>query len=369
MPSAKQVKNLLAQDTPFEPPIPDDAWLSLGCTPLNLAVSGRARQGISKGMYVWYVGDSSSGKTWFALNLMAEATLNPAFSDYRFYFDNAERGAFMDIAEYFGPRLARAIEPPPAVGNVPAEPSTKIEEFYYHLTKALDDGPCIYILDSMDCLEGQEDEDKFLEVMEAYGTAKEDKVSGSYGTAVAKANSKNIKRYTARLEKTGSILVVINQLRDVIKTNPFSHGPTKRPGQGGHALRFYASVQLWTRIAGNLEKTVLNKKREYGKLIGVDVRKNRVSGWEGEVVVPFLRKHGLDEVGGCIDYLVDERHWTKADKGGVISAPELRFKGSREKLVQLIESKNHEGRLADLVEKVWRNIDKQTVAVRKNRYA
>lgn len=389
MPTAKEVKNILTAKVPRVEPIPDNAWLSLGAVPLNLAVSGRANGGIAKGMYVWFVGDSSSGKTFFALGVMAEASINPNFKDYKFYYDNAENGNWFDVAKFFGPRLAGRIEVPPGIKNVVPGRSRKVEEFYYHLHAAVNQGPCIYVLDSMDCLEGTADEDKFLEVMGAIGTKKEGEVKGTMGMAVATANSRNIKRYQSSLADTGSILIVINQVRANIKTSPYQHGPATKPGQGGHALKFYASVELWTRIVGRMRKTVMGNEVEYGRWVSVDVKKNRVNGNESSVTLPFLRSHGIDKVGACVDFLLDWKWWKspKAKKGEakvaaidtgedrdkrpkVFVAPEFgNFQGDRERFVGLIEERRGEERLYALTERVWRMIDEQATVKRRNYYA
>ena len=76
--------------------------VSTGCTLLNLACTDRPDVGFLKGHYYYLVGDSASGKTWLTLSCFAEASLNPAFKDYRFVFDDVENGALMDIEHYFG---------------------------------------------------------------------------------------------------------------------------------------------------------------------------------------------------------------------------------------------------------------------------
>jgi RecA/RadA recombinase len=367
----EQRKQALRSDAPRVPPIPDSAWLSLGCTPLNLGVSGRADGGIAKGMYLWYVGKSSTGKTAHALTLMAEASINQNFKGYRYYYDNVEKGNYFNIAKWF-PRLAPQLRPPPAHPKnkrIREGDSSKVEEFYYHLDSAVRHGPpCIYVVDSMDGLEGQVDEAKFLQMLGAYGT--DEKTPGSMGMAVAKYNSGNIKRYQSLLGDSGSILMVINQTRANVVQGPAAmYAPKERPGQGGFALKFYASCELWTRKIGTLRRKVLGKDREYGMRVNVAVEKNRVSGWEGDVTIAYARKHGIDEVGSCVDYLVDEKHWKKKGKGGVILAPDLGLRGTREQLAVAVQNRGLEGELKGIVEFVWREIDEKVVVKRKNRYA
>ena len=87
-------------------------YLSTGSTMLNLAMTGSARKGFRTGHYYLFVGDSRSGKTWFCLSCLAEASIDKRFNDYRFIYDNRERGALMDIAYFFGRKAAERIESP-----------------------------------------------------------------------------------------------------------------------------------------------------------------------------------------------------------------------------------------------------------------
>lgn len=334
-----------------------------------IAVGTRRRLYITNGYTVTH-------NTWFAMTLLAEASINQNFKDHRFIYDNTENGMLMDVAKYFGPRLAKRLEPPKGKPGKPIHSAT-VQEFYYNLDNAYRDGrPYIYVLDSMDALDTKDDEKKFLAEKAAHGTSKQ--VSGSYGTALAKANSQNIKRYVSRLTSNGSILIVVNQTRDNIKTGPFDFGPDQRPGAGGHALRFYAHVQLWTRIVGRLTRTVVGKKREFGKRVRISVEKNRISGWEGSIIVPFLRKHGIDDVGACVNYLLEEKHWKgskdEKDSGDdkapkKFKAPGFNHYGDVESLVRKIEEAGSQPQLYKLVESVWREIDEKTTIMRKSRYA
>lgn len=369
------VKTALRAKKPRLPPIPPEAGLSTGCTLINLGCSGRASWGIFKGGYLWLVGDSSSGKTWFAFNILAEAALNRNFRGYRFIYDNVENGALMDVLEYFGKAVATRLEPPAGTRKAPRY-SRKVQEFYYNIWNAIKDKerrPFIYVVDSMDALDDDSDEKKFEQLKardeRAHGEGggeEDDKVKGSYGMGKPKANSMNIKRVVNRLTETGSILIIISQTRDKINT-PF---PMKTAA-GGRAMKFYSHVEVWTSVRGDLTRKVHKygkKLREYGKLLRADVRKNRICGWEGAVQLTFLRKRGVDDVGSNVDYLVEEGHWKKAKQGGKITAPEFDFVGTREKLVRKVEETDSERELQLLVQKVWREIDEATVLPRKKRY-
>lgn len=358
---AQEVKERLTDRSPRNPSIHPDDLLSFGLTRLNLAVAGRTTGGIPKGKYIYFVGDSSSGKTWFVHQILAEAARNSFFDKYRFIYDASENGALMDVEYYFGRKLADRIVPPKGTVEEPKYSST-VQEMYYNIDDALDEGPCIFVEDSMDALLAEEDEEKFQEQKTAFEKGKE--TTGSYGVAKARVNSSNINRVVKRLEETGSILILISQTRDKIG----GVGYQTKTRSGGKALRFYAHVELWTSLKGPIKKTVMGKEREIGNLIQIDVQKNRLTGWEGKIEVPFYRSFGLDEVGSCIDFLVEEKHWKKADKGGKIIAADFEFEGSREDLIKTIEQNGDERELQLLVGAVWKKIEDASAVLRKPRY-
>jgi RecA/RadA recombinase len=368
---AEATAEVLTSDPPRLEAIKQEDLLSTGSTLLNMAFSGRPGGGVPKGKYLYFVGDSSSGKSWFCFNLFAEAARNPNFEDYRFVFDNAENGALMDVEEYFGKRVVERLVPPKGTIEEPIYSET-VQQFYYHLDANTEQGPCIYVLDSMDALNDESEEDKFDAEVKKYETGKGE-VPGSMGMAKAKANSKNINRVVRSLRNSGSILVVISQTRDAVG----SRIPGMKTRGGGKALRFYAHLEAWTSVKCPITKTYLRKDREIGSIIKIDVQKNRVCGWEGKIEVPFLKKYGVDDLGGCVDYLRDEKHWKGAsgkgdddeDSGsGKFAAPEFDFTGTKEGLIKKIQESGDEWELQRLVARVWRDIEAGAMPYRKPKY-
>lgn len=335
--------------------------LSTGSTLLNLALSGKARGGFRKGMYYFIVGDSESGKTFYSLTCLAEATLTKHFKDYRFIFDPVEDGALMDMEKFFGPTVAEKLEFPAYDEKGKGVPSRSIEDFYFNLDDAIEQGePFIYILDSMDGLGTSGGDKKFREAKEAKRKGK--KVAGSYGDVdKAKENSQGIRRSLKSLKKLGAILIVISQTRDNI-----GYGFEKKTRSGGHALRFYAMSEIWTSTKGQLFKTVRGKKRHIGMLGLAKIKKNRGTGQRHTIEIPFYHSYGFDDIGSCIDYLIDEEYWKTSGKK--IIAPELEFKGSREALIKKIEDEDLVKDLRSLVEELWKEIDAAMDLKRKPRY-
>jgi RecA/RadA recombinase len=380
----QRAKALESEAAPLFPTTKPEDLLSTGCTVLNMALSGTPFGGVAPSTYLYLVGDSGAGKSWLTFCLFAEAARNPKYKKYRFVFDNAENGALMDVERYFGAGVVSRLEAP----YTGKHGSTLAQEFYYHVEHNVRRGPCIYVLDSMDALQDLADEDNFDAELNYYETGKgKDKIKGSMGMSKAKTNSRNISRIAnSTLRENGSILVVISQTRDKLG----SHIPGVKTRGGGHALKFYAHLEAWTKLKGDIKKYHRGKDREIGSYIGIDMRKNRLCGWHGIVpTVEFLAGYGIDDVGTNCSYLLEEKHWkapkatpaelakrvsrsTEADAkesdGKVFRADEFDFTGTKEDLVRLIQEQGREAELSELVATVWREISAAVTPVRKARY-
>ena len=334
--------------------------LSTGCTLLNLACTGSVQGGLAKGKYHFFVGDSESGKTFLTLTCFAEACRNPEFKNHRLIFDNAEDGALMDWEEYFGKSAANRIEAPSEDEDGQPRHSETIEDFYDHLDDAVDAGrPFIYVLDSMDALSSSDEEKKAQEQRKARKSGKD--TAGSYGDGKAKKNSANLRRFIKYLRSSGSILIIINQTRDNL-----GFGFETKTRSGGKALKFYAALEIWTSVAQKLKKPVGSKKMSIGIVAQVEVKKNRFNGRKHVVKVPIYHSTGIDDVGACIDWLLEWKHWKLA--GASIKVPEFDFKGTKAKLIKFIESNNLEDDLQDIVGTVWKGIEDQLKVKRKKKY-
>jgi RecA/RadA recombinase len=337
--------------------------LSSGSTLLNLACTGTTKGAYPKGDYIFFVGDSDSGKTWYCMSMLAEAATNARFDDYRFIYDPTEGGAQMDIAYYFGQAVADRLEAPVEGAEPMSAASEHLEGFYINLDRALDhEKPCIYILDSMDALNPIEADEKFDADRKQIESGKE--ASGSFGTAKAKLNSQHLRRIIPKLRKTGSILIIIAQTRDNIGFGAQFNPKTRA---GGKALEFYADMQIWTSPKGPIYKTVRGKKRAVGNQSICKVKRSRVTGRRAEVVVPFYHEYGIDDVSSMIDYLIEEGHWAK-NKQGRVDAKDFEFQGTETKLIEHIENNELVTDLRGIVGTVWSDIIEQSKLKRKPRY-
>jgi RecA/RadA recombinase len=353
--------------------------LSTGSTLLNLAFSDNPFGGLLKGKYYFFVGDSASGKTFLSMTCFAEATINKQFRNYRLIYDNVEDGCLMDVQGLFGKAVAKRLEYPGGVDKegVPVFSHT-IEEFYYYLDDAIKTGqPFIYVLDSMDALSSEYEGKKFDQHKKAFvkkrkrgqqaekdtdADQKEDKLTGSYGDGKAKKNSENIRKVLRGVRETGSILIVLSQTRD-----SFNMGPGERKTRaGGRSLRFYATVEVWSSVVGQISKTVRGTKRSIGVNVGLKVKKNRITGKTYKVETDIYPSYGIDDVGTCVDYLVEEKHWA-TEKQSIV-AHDFEVTATREKLIRVIEEQGLENQLRSLVGKVWREIEDSSKPQRKSRY-
>jgi RecA/RadA recombinase len=335
--------------------------LSTGATLLNLGLTDDPLYGLLTGHYYFFVGDSSSGKTWLTMNILAEAAYNPAFKNYRLIHDNVEDGALMDVPRYYGKETARRLECPRLIKGMEVCSET-VEDFYYNIDDAIKDGrPFIYLLDSQDSLTSSASNAKFSEQKKARRKGTE--VTGTFGDGKAKVHSENIRRVVAALKKSGSILIIISQTRDNL-----GFGFEKKTRSGGRGLKFYATTEIWTSVRKKHKKEVRGGiKIQTGIDCKIDLKKNRITGDEPSVTIPIMNDIGVDDVGSMIDYLLETDHWEL--EGKKIAAPEFDFLGSRQKLIQWLKDETEVPMLQHLVGRVWNEIKAEARPTRSSRYA
>lgn len=353
--------------------------LSSGSTLLNLACTDTPNGCYLPGGYYYLVGDSSSGKTFLTLGCLAEASQNPVFDKYRLIYDDVEGGALMDIEEFFGKQLAKRLEAPDTSEKGRSIYSTTIESFYYHLQDAIDaKKPFIYILDSQDGLSSKAQKEKFQEQRQAWRKGTD--AAGSYGDGKAKYHSENLRRMVSQMRRMGSILIIVGQTRD----NVTGFGFDKKTRAGGKALKFYANIEIWTSVVGKVKKRVLGKDRTIGAECLAEVRKNRVTGKTGKdraVRFQFFYSLGLDDIGSCVDYLIEEERWPRIktkkqqqDEGRKdreeprYDAKDVLVQGTRDEIIAAIEEDGMENKVREAAAQLWEYIEAQCVPNRKRRY-
>ena len=335
--------------------------VSCGSSQLNLACSGYVTGGFPKGRYILLGGVSDAAKTWLGLSVLAEASINPEFDDYDLIYDTPEEGASMDKAYFFGDRLKQRIRPLIGTRKRP-DCSRTVEQFYDAIDERLEEGkPFICLLDSETALTIEADLRKQAKQKKARQGGKEEK--GSYQTEKAKEHARRLRVIRPKLKDTGSILIFISQLRDRIGFGA-QFEPKYRPG--GTALSFFAEIEIWMYVKKTIKTVYRGKKRQQGMIVLAKVKRTRLTGKKQSATISIYHDSGIDDVGDCVNFLVDEKCW-KAKKG-IIRAEEFGKKMHREELIQYIERENLEPRVRTLVKRIWKEIEEAVALKRKFRY-
>lgn len=361
----EQVKKALRAKSPrLNKVIPPKDLLSSGCTVLNLACSDRIEGAFAKGRYYFIVGDSQAGKTWITHATLAEAANNPEFNDYELIFDDAEGGTLMDVGFYFGMKTAERVKAPRYHEGEPVY-SQRIEDLYDNIANLSKAGKkFIYVIDSMDALTSKASDKKYEEQKTAREKGKEEK--GDFGDGKAKINAQNVRRTLSHLRETGSILIIINQTRDNPDAGRFE---AKKTRSGGHALSFYASLEIWLSVGTKVKRTVRGKERKIGAISKARVKKNRVTGKDRDCLFSFYNEVGLDDVGTCVNYLCSEGTWKRAKDGTITASFEdHEHKAKFEAVIAFIEENDLENELQDICQETWSDIEERCRVTRKRRY-
>jgi len=337
----------------------DRVYLPSGSSLLDLALTNKIGQAFPAGHVYSIVGDSTSGKTFLSNIILAEACYNPDFAEHRLIYDDVEHGNLFDKISLFGAQLEERIEGP----GEDSEQSWSLEEFYYNVDDAITDGrPFIYILDSMDGLETLEEQKLFQESKEAFHKGKP--AAQSYGMQRAKMNAQCVRRIQGAMQDTNSMVFIISQAK--VKVNSGLYQQKTR--SGGAALKFTSTVELWLTPGKSIQKTIEGKARTIGHMVTVKIGKNRNNGQVDPVSIPLHPEYGIDDLSSCIEYLLDEGVWEK--KALTIHTTGLpdAVKGTMEKLISIIEEKQWEGYVRDLVQSTWDRIREKIRMDRKARY-
>lgn len=209
--------------------------LDTGCYAINRVISGNIYEGIPEGRIVDIYGESQSGKSWLASNIIKDALINKGYQRV-FYFDS-EGGALFDSLEKQGIDMD-------LIEHVPVHSTEdckiKMVQLYDQLAEAAKEHyekpsenempKVLCVLDSFGMLES----DKVIT------DAEKDKVASDMGTN-AKSKNSMMKVLAMRVVESNCTLIVINQ----IYRNPGAMFASKILEQpGGEGLKFASHVML-----------------------------------------------------------------------------------------------------------------------------
>ena len=254
-----------------------EQYIDTGSLVFNGLVSGSIFGGVSSSKITAIAGESSTGKTFFAL-AVAKSFLDTNPDAYVLYFDT-ESSITRALLESRGIDTKRFV-----VINV-----VTIEEFRTKALKAVDKylqmpieerKPCMFVLDSLGMLSTENEITDALNDKQVRDMTKSQLVKGAFRMLTLKLGQANIP------------LIVTNHTYDVIG----SYVPTKEMG-GGSGLKYAASTIIYLG-----KKKEREGKETVGNIIKAKTHKSRLSKENKQVEIRLYYDHrGLDRYYGLLE--------------------------------------------------------------------
>lgn len=270
------------------------SYFRTGCTLLDVLVGGGVGIGFPAGKIINFEGNTSSGKTFFACELIA-AAYHQYKERFKWVYDDAEKGFSFD---------GRALWGVPVVPDDPAERvySDTVEDLYYHIRRFLrglkDSEVGIYVVDSLDALCNSDMAEEAEERMKAGDKGKAyDK--GSYNLATQKFLSQTFFRTIGEeLDKKNCLLVFVSQMRDNLNAGLYGERDKK---SGGRALDFYCH----TVVRFKRKESFVRMGRAVGSCVEAELRKSKTPRPYRKALVNLLFDYGIDDISTNVDYVYD----------------------------------------------------------------
>jgi recombination protein RecA len=270
--------------------------ISSGALSIDLALGGK---GFPRGRIIELFGPESSGKTTLALHLVASAQ------------ENGGVCAFVDAEHALDPKWAKrcGVKTDSLLVSQPdsGEEALEISELLVR-SNAVD----VVVVDSVAALVPR------AEI--------EGDMGSTHVALQARLMSQALRKLTAAISKTGTILVFINQIR--MKIGVMFGNPETTPG--GRALKFYSSVRLDVRRIS----TIKEGEASVGNHVRAKIVKNKVAAPFRTAEFDIMFDGGISREGDLLDLAVAENVAQKM--GAWFSFGDVRLGQGRENSKQFL---------------------------------
>lgn len=339
-------------------------FLPMGCSNLHLISSGRIIDGgLPRARISNIVGDGSSGKTLIALEFLAanyyrfkaggmvQTPLFPATKRLILIYNNVEGVMDFNVEAMYGTDFYNSVI---WISNDTVEAFGA--DFFKRLMDIKPGDTVIYVVDSWDALDSDEDKKKFEDNIKKVVKGQKPDEAGSYELGKQKYASKRFfKKICADVHSVGAdlTLLIISQVRKKIGVT-FGE---KVYRAGGDALNFYTHLVIWLAEKQKLKMTRLKQERVYG--IDVKARVKRSKVWKPfrEIDLKVIFDYGIDDIQSMMDFYFGPQ---KA---------EIEWLGNKYKRDDLIEvfhnNPDHCNMLKQAVQEIWDEVEKRTSTQRR----
>lgn len=265
-------------------PLNIDDCIPTGIDLLNLNVSGTALGGFRKGSVVELSAENGVGKTLFAMNLMKTCILDERFANWKFRYIDKENGANFELPSKVKERLEIY-----DASNMGSSLST-IERTYLTILNWLDEGvPQIIALDSMNAFVAEAQKNATEENQKIVGSEKSKDLVEARIAANAAASSRFLPLISEKLNKTGSLLILVAQFRDSMESKGlYASYMDKQRTSGGRSIHYFCDYRILF-LRGSAVKKTVETGRELVQAYSINIKtlKNRGNGVECNFSVPF----------------------------------------------------------------------------------